>query len=57
MQPLRKSAGGECALAGTHDAVSRAMRSDETWSIPLQILMWAVIAVGFIMAMAIILMH
>jgi hypothetical protein len=34
-----------------------AMRTEESWSIPLQIVVWAVIVVGVIMAMAVVLMH
>lgn len=33
------------------------MRSDETWTIPLHIIMWTTIAVGLIMAMAVLMMH
>ena len=29
----------------------------ESWTIPLHVVMWAVIVVGFVMAMAVILMH
>lgn len=57
MQRLRIFADETGSLTGTHDAESRAMRSDESWTIPLQILMWAVIGVGLIMAMAVIMMH
>lgn len=57
MQRLRIFADEMACLTGTHHAESRAMRPDESWTIPLQILMWAVIAVGFIMAMAVVMMH
>jgi len=33
------------------------MRSDETWTIPLQVIMWTVIGVGLIMAMVVVMMH
>jgi hypothetical protein len=33
------------------------MRSDETWTIPLHIIMWTTLVVGLIMAMAVIMMH
>jgi hypothetical protein len=35
----------------------RAMRRDEAWTIPLHVILWATMAVGLIMAMAVILMH
>jgi hypothetical protein len=34
-----------------------AMRPEETWTIPLHIIMWTVLAVGLIMAMAVVMMH
>jgi hypothetical protein len=43
--------------AGMHDAESPGMRSDETWTIPLHIIMWTTIVVGLIMAMAVVMMH
>jgi hypothetical protein len=33
------------------------MRPDETWTIPFHIIMWTTIAVGLIMAMAVLMMH
>ncbi len=33
------------------------MRSDESWTIPLQVIMWTVIGVGLIMALAVFMMH
>jgi hypothetical protein len=39
------------------DAEGRRMRSDETWTIPLHIIMWTTLVVGLIMAMAVIMMH
>jgi uncharacterized integral membrane protein len=33
------------------------MRADETWTIPLQVIMWTTILVGLIMAMAVLMMH
>jgi hypothetical protein len=33
------------------------MRPDETWTIPLHIIMWTTIIVGFIMAMVVVMMH
>ena len=44
-------------FAGMHDAESGDMRSDETWTIPLHIIMWTTIIVGLIMAMAVVMMH
>jgi hypothetical protein len=35
----------------------RAMRPEETWTIPLHIIMWTVLGVGLIMAMAVVMMH
>jgi uncharacterized integral membrane protein len=39
------------------NAGTTAMRSDETWTIPLHIIMWTAIVVGLIMAMAVLMMH
>jgi hypothetical protein len=36
---------------------ARTMRSDETWTIPLHVIMWTTIAVGLIMAMVVVMMH
>ena len=44
-------------IAGTHDAPHGCMRPEESWTIPLHIIMWTVIAVGVIMAMAVVMMH
>ena len=33
------------------------MRVEDTWTIPFHILMWTVIVVGLIMAMAVTMMH
>ena len=33
------------------------MRADETWTLPLHIIMWTTILVGLIMAMAVVMMH
>jgi hypothetical protein len=33
------------------------MRADETWTIPLHVILWLTIVVGLIMAMAVMLMH
>jgi hypothetical protein len=57
MQRLRIFADQTASLTGTHDAVSRVMRSDESWTIPLQVIMWTVIGVGLIMALAVFMMH
>jgi hypothetical protein len=32
-------------------------RPDESWTIPLQVFMWTVIVVGFVMMLAVFLMH
>lgn len=57
MQQLRGFDDRPARRAGTHDAVSRTMRSNESWTLPLQVVMWATIAVGLIMAMAVLMMH
>ncbi len=33
------------------------MTKDESWTIPLQVIMWTTMLVGFIMAVAVVLMH
>jgi hypothetical protein len=33
------------------------MRPEDRWTIPLQIIMWAVISVGLIMALVVFMMH
>lgn len=38
-------------------AIMAKTKSEESWTIPLQVVMWAVIVVGFVMATAVILMH
>jgi hypothetical protein len=43
--------------AGTHDAEPPVMRAEDTWTIPLHIIMWTTIVVGFIMALAVLMMH
>jgi hypothetical protein len=45
------------SCAGMHDARCSGMRPEETWTIPLHIIMWVTLAVGLIMAMAVIMMH
>jgi uncharacterized integral membrane protein len=40
-----------------HDAGWSSMRPEETWTIPLHIIMWTTIVVGLIMAMAVVMMH
>jgi hypothetical protein len=57
MQALRTSPTQRPQFAGTHDALARAMRSDETWTIPLHVIMWTTISVGLIMALAVIMLH
>jgi hypothetical protein len=42
---------------GTRDARRRRMRPEETWTIPLHIIMWTTMTVGFIMAMVVVMMH
>lgn len=44
-------------FAGTRGALVGTMRSDETWTIPLHIIMWTTIIVGLIMAMAVVMLH
>jgi uncharacterized integral membrane protein len=39
------------------DAGCPGMRADETWTLPLHIIMWTTILVGLIMAMAVVMMH
>lgn len=57
MQRLRIFADETACSTGMHDAESRVMRSDESWTIPLQVIMWTVIGVGLIMALAVFMMH
>lgn len=38
-------------------AEGRRMKRNESWTIPLHILEWTTISVGFIMAMVVALMH
>lgn len=45
------------AFAGTRSAVGRGMRPEDRWTIPLQIIMWAVMSVGVIMVLAVLMMH
>ena len=45
---------------GTPDAAPHGMAkadTDESWTIPLHVVMWTVILVGLVMAMAVVLMH
>lgn len=50
--------GENCGpFAGTHDEEHGGMRPEDTWTIPFHIIMWTTIAVGLIMAMAVIMMH
>lgn len=44
-------------FAGTQPAARGGMRPEETWTIPLHIIMWTTIAVGLIMALAVLMMH
>jgi hypothetical protein len=37
--------------------VTYAMRQDESWTIPLHIIVWTAMGVGLIMAMAVVMMH
>ena len=57
MQPLRIFSETRLRFAGTHDARRGGMRSDESWTIPLHIIMWTTISVGLIMAMVVVMMH
>jgi hypothetical protein len=57
MQCLRVFAAQRQCFAGTHPARRDRMRSDESWTIPLHVIMWTVIAIGLIMAMAVLMMH
>ena len=54
---LRVLAGSRLQTAGMVDAGRAGMRSDETWTIPLHIIMWTTIVVGLIMALAVVMMH
>jgi hypothetical protein len=57
MHALRMSIARRRQFAGTQDAPALAMRSDETWTIPLHVIMWTTIAAGLIMAMAVLMLH
>jgi hypothetical protein len=37
--------------------IPRNMRAEDTWTIPLHIIVWTVIIVGLVMAMAVTMMH
>jgi hypothetical protein len=57
MQRLRICDAKQQHRAGTHSARSDTMRPEERWTIPLHVIMWTVMAVGLIMAMAVVMMH
>ncbi|HTL38917.1 MAG TPA: hypothetical protein VL326_37555 [Kofleriaceae bacterium] len=48
---------GRYGFAGTYNAARGGMRPEETWTIPLHIIMWTTLAVGLIMALAVVMMH
>jgi hypothetical protein len=57
VQAVRMSIAAPADVLGMLDARTQRMRADETWTIPLHIIMWTTFAVGLIMAMAVIMMH
>jgi hypothetical protein len=57
VQPMRVLSASRHQTPGTYNAERRVMRADETWTIPLHIIMWTTITVGFIMALAVLMMH
>jgi hypothetical protein len=57
VQHLRIFLPAAASFAGTPDARARNMRADESWTLPLHIIMWATMVIGVIMAMAVIMMH
>ena len=49
---------GERPLPGTRAALREGMKADaEPWSIPVQIFLWSVYVVAFVMAMVVVMLH
>jgi hypothetical protein len=53
----RGSRAGFALRHGVLVASKGRMTQDESWTIPLQVIMWTTMLVGFIMAVAVVLMH
>lgn len=51
---VRQSAAG---MPGARAARMAHTTYDESWTIPLRVIMWTTIVVGIVMAMAVVMMH